>query len=86
LAEGRPTYELELGAEEGQGLAWLHAHAEVLERATLAEGGSRLLVRIARERSDELRRKFPQAKAKRLSEASVIENAEARALKRAGPP
>jgi len=85
LAEGRPTYELELGAEEGQGLAWLHAHGEVLERATLAEGGSRLLVRIAPERAEELRRKFPQAKTRRRSQTRNSESEDATRLGRVGP-
>jgi GTP-binding protein HflX len=65
LAQGRPTYALELGAEAGQGVAWLHAHAEVLERESTADGGSRFVVRIAPERADELLRKFPQSRAVR---------------------
>ncbi|MBI3275678.1 MAG: GTPase HflX, partial [Methylocystis sp.] len=35
LASGRVKLELDLDAAEGQGLAWLHAHAEVLERENL---------------------------------------------------
>jgi hypothetical protein len=61
LAAGRPTLELTLDAADGQGLAWLHAHAEVLSRKTLPDGGSRLLARVAPERLEELRRRFPNA-------------------------
>ena len=65
LAEGRPSYALELNAEDGQGAAWLHAHAEVLERTNLADGGSHFVVRIAPERAEELLRRFPQPSARR---------------------
>lgn len=58
LAESRLTLSLELAPEDGQGLAWLHAHAEVLSRETRDDGGSRLLVRVAPERADEVRRRY----------------------------
>jgi GTP-binding protein HflX len=58
LAGARPTLELDLAAEDGQGLAWLHAHAEVLSRETRADGGSHLVVRVAPERADEVRRRY----------------------------
>jgi GTP-binding protein HflX len=58
LAETRLTLELELAPEDGQGLAWLHAHAEVLTREPRDDGGSRLLVRVAPERADEVRRRY----------------------------
>jgi GTP-binding protein HflX len=62
LAAGRPAYTLELGAEDGQGLAWLHAHTEVLERSESRSGGMRLVVRAPPERIGELTRRFPKAK------------------------
>jgi len=87
LAEGRPTFVLELDAEEGRGFAWLHAHGEVLERETLSGGGSRLVVRIAPERAEELRRRFPQARTRRkASEPRRPETGDAKRLRRAGPP
>lgn len=61
LAGRRVTLALELEPENGQGLAWLHAHAEVLSRAARADGRMRLLVRVAPERLEETRRRFPQA-------------------------
>jgi len=63
LAADRVTMELTLDAADGQGLAWLHAHTEVLERETFPDGGVRLVVRIARERHDELARRYPGAHA-----------------------
>ncbi len=58
LAASRVTLALDLPPEDGQGLAWLHAHAEVLSRETCDDGGSRLLVRVAPERCEEVRRRF----------------------------
>jgi GTPase len=58
LAASRVTLALELAAEDGQGLAWLHAHAEVLARESGADGRSRLIVRVAPERAGEVRRRY----------------------------
>ena len=58
LAADRETLRLELDAAYGQGLAWLYAHTEVLERETLPDGGARLLVRAPAERLEEARRRF----------------------------
>ncbi|MGJ0395594.1 MAG: GTPase HflX [Methylocystis sp.] len=61
LAAGRVRFELDLDAADGAGLAWLHAHTEVLEREALSQGGVHLVVRVDPERSDGLARRFPQA-------------------------
>jgi GTP-binding protein HflX len=61
LAAGRIRFELDLDAADGEGLAWLHAHTEVLERDALPQGGVHLVVRVDPERSDGLARRFPQA-------------------------
>jgi GTP-binding protein HflX len=61
LAAGRVRYEMDLDVADGEGLAWLHAHTEVLEREALPEGGVHLVVRIDPERSEGLARRFPQA-------------------------
>jgi GTP-binding protein HflX len=58
LAANRVTLALDIAPEDGQGLAWLHAHAEVLSRETREDGGSRLLVRVAPERCEEVRRRY----------------------------
>lgn len=63
LAASRTTLSLELRPEDGQGLAWLHAHAEVLSRETREDGGSRLVVRVAPERVDEVKRRYGVASA-----------------------
>ncbi|MBY6240219.1 GTPase HflX [Methylosinus sp. Sm6] len=61
LAEGRVELEITLDPADGEGFAWLHAHAEVLDRETLGDGRARLVVRVAPERFDNVTRRFPQA-------------------------
>ncbi len=61
LAAGRVKLELDLDAADGEGLAWLHAHTEVLERDALPQGGVHLIVRVDPGRSDSVARRFPQA-------------------------
>jgi GTP-binding protein HflX len=61
LATNRVVLGLDLAPEDGKGLAWLHAHAEVLGRETRADGGVRLTVRVAPERIDDIHRRFPAA-------------------------
>ncbi len=61
LAESRMTLALELAPEDGQGLAWIHAHAEVLSRETRDDGGARLVVRVPPERFDEIKRRYSSA-------------------------
>ncbi len=61
LAAGRVKLELDLDAADGEGLAWLHAHTEVLERNALPQGGIHLVVRVDPGRSDSIARRFPQA-------------------------
>jgi GTP-binding protein HflX len=61
LAEGRVELELELEPADGQGLAWLHSHTEVLSRETLPDGRAHLRVRVAPERFEGVTRRFPQA-------------------------
>ena len=58
LAEGRPVLDLALGAADGQGLAWLYEHAEVLTRHDSETGGVRLTVRVAPERAEQIRARF----------------------------
>ncbi len=69
LAESRVTLSVEIAAEDGQGLAWLHAHAEVLSREAHDDGGARLLVRVAPERAEETLRRYPRAERLREPEA-----------------
>ncbi|MGE0196330.1 MAG: GTPase HflX, partial [Methylocystis sp.] len=70
LAAGRICFALDLDVADGEGLAWLHAHTEVLEREALPQGGVHLVVRIDPERSDGFARRFPQAEMIRDADAS----------------
>ena len=58
LAEGRPVLEVTLAAADGQGLAWLYEHAEVLTRHDAETGGVLLTVRVAPERAEQIRARF----------------------------
>ncbi len=59
LAEGRPVFELDLDPSDGQGLNWLYEHAEILARHDAEAGDIRLTVRVAPERADQVRGRFP---------------------------
>ncbi len=59
LAEKRVMIAVEVPPGDGRGLAWLHAHAEVLAREIRDDGGSNLKIRVAPERLDEVRRRYP---------------------------
>ena len=58
LAEGRATLDIDLDPADGQGLAWLYEHAEVLRRREAEDGHVALKVRIAPERADQVRARF----------------------------
>ncbi len=58
LAEGRPVFDVELDVADGQGLAWLYEHAEVMARHDSELGGVRLTVRVAPERAEQVRTRF----------------------------
>ena len=59
LAEGRAVIDLTLDPADGQGLAWLYEHAEVLRRNDgAASGAVSLTVRVPREREDQVRARF----------------------------
>ena len=58
LAEGRPVFDVELDVSDGQGLAWLYEHAEVMARHDSELGGVRLTVRVTPERAEQVRTRF----------------------------
>jgi GTPase len=58
LAEGRPVFDLDLPASDGQGLSWLYEHAEVLSRHDFESGTVRVTVRVAPERADQVYSRF----------------------------
>ena len=61
LATGHRRFRVSLFASDGEGLAWLYEHAEVLERGADEEGTQSLLVRVPPDRMERLRRRFPEA-------------------------
>ena len=62
ITAGRITRTLSLKPEDGEGLAWLYRHADVLERTSEADG-ERLLVtvRVPPQRLEEIDRRFPSS-------------------------
>ena len=55
IGEARETREVTVAAEDGAGLAWAYAHAEVLSRKSLpADGAQRLRLRVPPARMGEL--------------------------------
>ncbi|HEY8581091.1 MAG TPA: GTPase, partial [Beijerinckiaceae bacterium] len=61
LSAHHETLELEVAAEDGEGLGWLYENAQVLARENRPEGEVRLQLRVAPERLDRLMRRFPGA-------------------------
>jgi GTP-binding protein HflX len=61
LAAGRATLDVEISAADGEGLHWLYEHTEVLDRADAEDGSMRLKIRVAPDRAEGVRRRFPQA-------------------------
>jgi GTPase len=58
LGEQSDVAEIAFAPEEGAEVAWLHDHAEVLERTVLDDGTLVLRVRLTPERLDTARRRF----------------------------
>lgn len=58
LAVNRLTLSLEIPPEDGEGLAWLYAHTEVLARSLKKNGVTHVTIRIAPEREAEVRKRF----------------------------
>ena len=61
LAEGRVTFDVDVDPSDGQGLAWLYEHSEVLARHDAESGAPRLTVRVAPERAEQIRGRFLRA-------------------------
>ena len=62
LAAGSSTFEVMVAPEDGQGLAWLHEHTEVLERRNEDTGGTIAVVRVGAGREPRFLARFPQAR------------------------
>jgi GTP-binding protein HflX len=63
LATGRTVLEIDVPAEDGASLAWLYETCEVLARRPVRDGATRVIVRVAPERLDRVKRRFPSAHA-----------------------
>ncbi len=61
LARGRAILSVPLDAGDGEGQAWLYAHAEVLSRESDDQGHALFEIRIAPEQQDRVLRRFPGA-------------------------
>ena len=58
LAIGRTVIDLRVEVGDGEGLAWLYEHAEVLARADRDTGGIDVTVRVPSGRADQVRTRF----------------------------
>jgi GTP-binding protein HflX len=61
LAAGRPSYEVTVAPEDGQGLAWLHENTEILDRRNTAEGATVVRIRLTSGKEPRFLNRFPQA-------------------------
>lgn len=61
LSSGHAQYRVSVPPGDGQGLAWLHEHCEVLERSSNDDGATNVLVRVSPERVERLQRRFAGA-------------------------
>jgi GTP-binding protein HflX len=61
LSAGRPSYEVTVAPEDGQGLAWLHENAEILERQARDDGHTVVQVRVTPGKESRLLARFPAA-------------------------
>ena len=62
LALGRPSYEVAVAPEDGEGLAWLHANTEILDRAVTEEGRTLARIRLTPGKEPRFLSRFPQAR------------------------
>jgi GTP-binding protein HflX len=61
LSLGRPSYEVNVPPEDGQGLAWLHENTEILERHVTPEGHTMVKVRMTPGKEPRFLNRFPEA-------------------------
>jgi GTPase len=61
LARGRPVLNVALEAGDGEGQAWLYAHAEVLSHSSDDSGRAFFKIRVAPEQRQRILRRFPGA-------------------------
>jgi GTP-binding protein HflX len=61
LSAGRPSYEVDVAPEDGQGLAWLHENTEILERRVTETGHSVVQIRLTPGKEPRFLNRFPNA-------------------------
>jgi GTP-binding protein HflX len=61
LSTGRPSFEVKVAPEDGQGLAWLHENTEILGRVVTESGHSVLQVRLTPGKEPRFLNRFPGA-------------------------
>ena len=62
LSSGRPSYEVRVAPEDGQGLAWLHENTEILDRQVSENGFTVVQVRMTPGKEPRFLNRFPQAR------------------------
>jgi len=62
LSVGRPSYEVDVAAEDGEGLAWLHANTEILDRRVTEEGRTIAQIRLTPGKEPRFLNRFPGAR------------------------
>jgi GTP-binding protein HflX len=61
LSTGRPSYEVSVAPEDGQGLAWLHENTEILDRKPTADGHTVAQIRVTQGKESRFLARFPGA-------------------------
>jgi GTPase len=61
LAAGRPSYQVSVTPEDGQGLAWLHENTEILDRKVTTEGHTVAQIRVTPGMESRFLARFPEA-------------------------
>jgi GTP-binding protein HflX len=58
IGESRTTFDVELDPADGEGISWLHRHAEVLARHLLPDGRYTITVRADPAKAERVRNRF----------------------------
>ncbi|HEY8383519.1 MAG TPA: GTPase HflX [Microvirga sp.] len=62
LSLGRPSYAVNVAAEDGQGLAWLHENTEIMDREVTEAGTTMLTIRLTPGKEPRFLNRFPEAR------------------------
>ncbi len=67
LSSAHVAFSLALPGEDGEGLSWIYGNAQVLSRLDDPSGEIGLEVKVAPERLDRFKRRFPQARVREMA-------------------